>query len=191
MDPFFSVGAAQISPQSTQLTQTRFLPVETGQWIAEEIARQHRDLRILRMARLLVAGLVEEHSDPMLSALSEMHAINNFVKTHVRYTRDPRYIELVFGPPSILEHIAVSSLRTFAEDCDGFAVFSGALALALGYPVSVVLLGYPGLSGYQHVLIRVMLPGGTWVYLDPALKSKARSSLDNAPRQLLIPVQEV
>lgn len=191
MDPFFAVGAAQVSPQSKHLTQTRFIPTETGQWIAGEIARQHRDLRILRMARLLVAGLVEEHSDPMLSALSELTAINNFVKSHLRYTRDPRFIELVFGPPSILEHIAVSSLRTFAEDCDGFSVFSGALALALGYPVNVLLIGYPGVIGYQHVLVSVQLPGGTWIYLDPALKSKARTSLDNAQRRLLIPVREV
>lgn len=191
MDPFYAVGASQISPQSTQLTQTRFVPVDTGQWIAQEIARQHRDLRILRMARLLVSGLVEEHEDPMLSALSEMNAINNFVKSHLRYTRDPRYIELVFGPPSILEHIAISSLRTFAEDCDGFSVFSGALALALGYAVDVLLIGYPAVVGYQHVLIRVRMPWGGFIYLDPALKSKARVSLDNAARQLLIPVREV
>ncbi len=177
---------------------TRQVPVQTGLWVAEQIRQGIQDMRILDLSRMLVAGLIEEHYDPQLAAICELKVISRFVMSHIRYTRDPYGVELVYGPMAQVDRIApvidkdkgILITRTFAEDCDGFSVFTGALCAAVGHVVRVMLVGYRNTTGWNHIFIQARIPGYDWVTLDTSMKKKARYYLQFVDRVYTIPVNE-
>ncbi len=181
----------------TRARVTRQVPVDTGLWVADQIKKGMLNVQVHDLARRITAGLVEEHINPQISAISEMKAIANFVKKHVRYTRDPWGVELVYGPMAALERVAhpgqavLRTKRTWGEDCDGFAVFTGALLASIGLQVRVALVGYRHMVGWNHIFVLAKLPGSQeWVTLDTSMKHKARYYLKFASRSYIIPVNE-
>jgi transglutaminase-like putative cysteine protease len=96
--------------------------------------------------------------------LSEYAAILNWVRSHVRYVRDPAIIEQVKTPQVVLE--------TKTGDCDDQCVLLGTLVGTLGGRVRYVAGAFKknpdGSPNFAHVWCEVYDPASkAWVVLDP------------------------
>jgi hypothetical protein len=94
----------------------------------------------------------------------EVAAIFNWVKSNIRYTKDPVTKEKLYPPQELL--------KIRAGDCDDMSMLLGALAIACGYPARLVTVSvdpdFP--NDFSHVYCEVEVPPGSqrWVALDAA-----------------------
>lgn len=154
-------------------------PQETLRWMAEFTQRGVADPRVRLLAEELVAGVMPH------DYLSEYAAVLNWVRTNIRYTRDPAEIEQ-------LKTVDVT-LETRSADCDDLAVLLGALCGALGARVRFVAGGYgtkdPSGSPYSHVWCEVYDPvTKAWVVLDPVPGRRVGQMLNRLVDSLVQPV---
>jgi transglutaminase-like putative cysteine protease len=96
--------------------------------------------------------------------LSEYAALLNWVRTHIRYVRDPIIIEQVKTPRAVLE--------TGTGDCDDLCVVLGTLVGTLGgrarYVAGAFKRDPDGGPNYSHVWCEAFDPASkAWVVLDP------------------------
>lgn len=96
--------------------------------------------------------------------LSEYAAILNWVRTHIRYSRDPVTIEQVKTPRAIVE--------TETGDCDDMTVLIGTLVGIMGgkarYVAGAFVRGADGRPTFSHVWCEAWEPNAkAWVVLDP------------------------
>lgn len=102
--------------------------------------------------------------------MAEIRALQQFVRDHIRYVRDPTDVELVGTPDSIL--------RIGQGDCDDKATLLAALLDATGHPARFAALGFNGRgNGFSHVLVetRVNNTGNDsrdWMPLETILPDK-------------------
>lgn len=96
----------------------------------------------------------------------EAEAIHNFVRDHVRYTRDPHGWEYIQTPPVLLggirEYLDGTSPRPIG-DCDDMTVLSLSLMKSVGFPVIIKTVGYNGM--FSHVYGMVFI-NGRWIVTD-------------------------
>lgn len=102
----------------------------------------------------------------------EAEAIHNFVRDHVRYTRDPYGWEYIQTPPVLLEgirkYLQGESPRPIG-DCDDMTVLSLSLMRAVGFPVMIKVAGYN--EYYSHVYGLVFV-GHDWLVTDTVRPDK-------------------
>lgn len=86
--------------------------------------------------------------------MGEARAIFNFVRDHVRYTRDPRGFEYIQTPPVLLEDIK-NYLEGRGErpigDCDDMTVLSLSLLKSVGFPVALKVVSFRPDKRFGHV----------------------------------------
>lgn len=113
-----------------------------------------RDPSIIRLATDIVRSV------PAFDDFSEAQAIFNWVRSNIRFTKDPINKEKLY-PPSEL-------LKIRAGDCDDMAMLTGTLAMAVGYPARLVTVAAPG-SGdeFSHVYAEANV-NGQWIPMDSA-----------------------
>ena len=89
----------------------------------------------------------------------EAHALFDFVKRNVRYTRDIFRVELL--------HSARRMLELRAGDCDDMTILLGAMLISTGHPVRLVLAGFRSNKPhvYSHIYPEVNV-SGRWIALD-------------------------
>ena len=89
----------------------------------------------------------------------EVNALFDWVKNNIRYTRDIFRVELLHSPRRMLE------LR--AGDCDDMTMLLGAMLIATGHPVRLVLVGFRHRKPhmYSHIYPEVNVQG-RWVPID-------------------------
>jgi transglutaminase-like putative cysteine protease len=96
---------------------------------------------------------------PPKNRFGEVCALFDFVKRNVRYTRDIFRVELL--------HTARRMLELKAGDCDDMTILLGAMLVATGHPVRLVLAGFkhnrPHL--YSHIYPEVFVRG-RWIAAD-------------------------
>jgi transglutaminase-like putative cysteine protease len=123
------------------------------------------------MARLIREGAkdfyVRQHAIAIFRAravrpkdrLGEVAALFDWVRRHVRYTRDIFRVELL--------HSARRMLELRAGDCDDMAILLGAMLVSTGHPVRLVLVGFrpDRPHAYSHVYPEVLV-GGRWIPVD-------------------------
>jgi hypothetical protein len=98
----------------------------------------------------------------------EARAIHNFVRDHVRYTRDPYGFEYIQTPPVLLEDI-----RLFLDgngerpigDCDDMTVLSLSLLKSIGFPVAIKVVSFHNHGKFSHVYGLVQIYE-QWVPID-------------------------
>jgi hypothetical protein len=94
----------------------------------------------------------------------EVEAIYDWVKSNIRFTKDPYPKETLY-PPSEL-------LKVRSGDCDDISMLMGALALAVGYPARLVTVAAnrQSMGEFSHVYTEIEIPpdSGTWVAADAA-----------------------
>ncbi len=81
--------------------------------------------------------------------LGEVMAIYNFLRTHLRYTRDPLGLEYVQTPPVLLEMLDRG--ETPMADCDDYTVLGLSLLKSIGYPTAIKIAGYKPDKKFTHV----------------------------------------
>ena len=99
----------------------------------------------------------------------------------VRYTNDPRHVELVKDPQRLVEEIAQNG--TALADCDEYAALAATLLLQLGRECEFVALGF----GQQltHVGLRCQEPKShKWIWLDSVAGPREREAAATASMKL-------
>lgn len=151
-------------------------PPETAQRMVEVALKAVVDPNISSFARLLVRQLVDENYHPFAAAYSEINAVYNWVKGHVRYTRDPIGVELVYSPQALLA--LIKKYGSWGEDCDTQLLLMFTLLLSLGRDVRMTIAGFDEPGVYTHVFIEVLMPPvdgyipARWVVVDPSTDGK-------------------
>ncbi len=89
----------------------------------------------------------------------EVHALFDWVRRNIRYTRDILGVELL--------HTARRMLELRAGDCDDMTILLGAMLISTGHPVRLVLAGFrperPHV--YSHIYPEVNVRG-RWIPID-------------------------
>jgi transglutaminase-like putative cysteine protease len=146
-------------------------PLETMQWMGKFIRDGQLDSRLRALAEKIVQGLLAH------DYLSEYAAILNWIRTNIRYTRDPRTVEQIKRPGRIVE--------TGNADCDDMSILSGTLAGILGGKVRLVAASFQGkgAKSLTHVWAEAFEPArGCWVVLDPVPGRKVGQMLKRIAR---------
>lgn len=133
-------------------------PQETLTWMVQYTRLGLEDVQIRLFAEQLVKNLWPH------DYLSEYAAILNWIRTHIRYSRDPVIIEQVKTPQVVLE--------TKNGDCDDQCTLIGTLVGTLGGKVRYVAGAFKrnpdGFPNFAHVWCEAFEPASkAWVVLDP------------------------
>ena len=103
-------------------------------------------------------------SVPAFDELGEVHALYQWVKRNIRYTKDPVTKEKLYPPQEVL--------KIRAGDCDDISMLLGAFLLAIGYPARWVTISASAdnPAEFSHVYVEAEVPAGSknWVPLDAA-----------------------
>ena len=100
----------------------------------QEIARLVRyDLERPQL-RLMASRLLRNHEVQSKNYLGEARAIFNFVTHRIRYQKDPLDVETVQSPTATIE--------IGAGDCDDHCGLVAGLAMAVGIPARLRVVGY-------------------------------------------------
>jgi transglutaminase-like putative cysteine protease len=158
-------------------------PEQTLQWMAKFIRQGQYDQRLRELVEREIVAELFPHD-----YLSEYAAILNWVRTNIRYSRDPRTIEQVKTPAVIVE--------TKTGDCDDMSVLIGALVGLVGGQVRLVAGGFPnaprtssGRRILSHVWLEAFDPtSSSWVVLDPVPGRKVHQMLRRMTNRLTMEV---
>ena len=135
---------------------------QTAGYIARLIREGARDFFVRQAAiDVLFASRVRPKD-----YIGEITALFEWVRRHLRYTRDPFRIEVLHSARRLLE------LR--AGDCDDHVILLGAMLKSVGHPVRLVLTGpdarRPGL--FSHIYLESW-SRGRWIPLDATMSHPA------------------
>lgn len=137
----------------------------------------------LRLMRGLVreyktSGQVRETALALISGVrqkdwaGEIRAVFDWVRDHIRYTRDINGVETLQTP------LATMELGT--GDCDDKTTLLCALLESIGHPTRMIAAGYRKPHSYSHVYAETLL-GDRWIPLDATLIDKPMGSIPAAP----------
>ena len=97
-------------------------------------------------------------------------AIFDFVRTKMKYVRDPLHQEMVAGAPYHME--SMGQLGYARGDCDDHTVLLGAMLESVGYPTRITTARIkPGNGSFDHVYLEVNDRTG-WIPLDASNKRR-------------------
>ena len=100
----------------------------------------------------------------------------------VRYTNDPRPVEVVKDPQLLVEEI--SQFGTAVADCDEIVCLAGTMCMQVGREVEFVAVGF-GDGQLSHVGLRVKEPkSNTWIWLDAVAGPKERQAAATASKKV-------
>ncbi len=121
-----------------------------------------RDPRIRLFAETLLHGGMRDNDQP-----AQAEAVLNFVKTHVRYVRDPQGGEYIYTPEAMIRNIQANGFAL--GDCDDHVLLLNSLLGSLGFAAQAAGVKLWGSDRYNHVISRVAI-NGYWTLLDPCAK---------------------
>jgi hypothetical protein len=127
----------------------------TARIIARLIREGAKDFYVRQKA----ISIFRAYGVPPKDRLGEVHALFDWVRRNVRYTRDIWRVELL--------HTARRMLELRAGDCDDMTILLGAMLVSTGHPVRLVLAGYRPTKPhvYTHIYPEVHVPG-RWIAVD-------------------------
>lgn len=120
--------------------------------LMRQMVNTYKTQPAMRQAALNVTFMTPAQDDA-----SEVEALFNFVRDHIRYTRDVYGVETLATPDKTL------AMRV--GDCDDMTVLLATLLESIGYPTRFVIEGYQDGAGWEHVYLETCLRG-QWVALD-------------------------
>jgi hypothetical protein len=117
-----------------------------------------RDPSIIRLATDIVRSV------PAFDDYAEGEALYNWVRSNIRFTKDPVNKEKLYPPAELL--------KIRAGDCDDISMLLASLLMAVGYPARLMTVAATPDSPEQfsHVYVEGEVPAGSgqWVPMDPA-----------------------
>lgn len=113
--------------------------------------------------------------------LSEYVAVLCWIRTHIRYTRDPVTIEQVKTPRAVIE--------TESADCDEMGTLAAAMVGTIGGKSRFVAATFKGGAGQlTHVWAEGWEPNSkAWVILDPVPGRRVGQMVGNIVRTMVHP----
>ena len=102
---------------------------------------------------------------PAKDQWAEVRSIFNFVKTYMRYTKDPHGVEMLHTPQAILKLIKEDSPAP--GDCDDLSILFASLVKSIGYPVRLKVISTHPTGRFTHVYPQVKVYD-KWVSADLA-----------------------
>jgi len=116
------------------------------------------DATFVRQAIDIVRG-VRAYDD-----VGEAEALYDWVKGHIRFTKDPVTKEKLYPPQELL--------KIRAGDCDDISMLLGAFLLAVGYPARLITVSAnpDNPAEFSHVYVEGEVPAGSgqWIPMDAA-----------------------
>jgi hypothetical protein len=113
-----------------------------------------RDSSIIRLATDIVRSVAA------FDDLGEAHAAYNWVRSNIRFTKDPVNKEKLYPPAELL--------KIRAGDCDDISMLMATLLMAIGYPARfVTVAASQNPEQFSHVYVEGNV-NGQWVPMDPA-----------------------
>ena len=97
-----------------------------------------------------------------------VNSIIGFVRSHVRYAKDPKMAEYVISPLLALQTINVKGY--VYGDCDDHVLLLASLLTAIGFDNQIIGVKLNGSPYYNHVINQVRV-GGQWHDVDTCFKS--------------------
>lgn len=131
--------------------------------IKDEINKGRINLYVRHWAEKIVAPVKPN------DRIGEVQAIFDFVKSNLRYTRDPYGMEFVQTPDLLLRQIEAG--ETPAADCDDYTTLAGALLKSIGYPVALKATSYKPDKNLRHIYLLVNAYG-KWIPFDAIRREK-------------------
>ena len=131
----------------------------TAHLVAELIREGAKDFYVRQKA----IEIFRSYRVPPKDRFGEVCAIFEWVRRHVRYTRDIFRVELL--------HSARRMLELRAGDCDDMTILLGAMLLSTGHPVRLVLAGFRPHKphAYSHIYPEVLVRG-RWMPIDATVR---------------------
>lgn len=150
-------GAATVEPGRAQSFSISEGPdgVKQTLYLMKRLARRYQaDPFITTLARQILADV------PAKNWRAEVIAIGRYVQREIRYTQDPRDVEHLTDPVTLLRDIK-------SGDCDDMALAIGALLLSVNHPARFVACGFDYEPPYtlSHVFVQSRV-GDHWLTLD-------------------------
>lgn len=102
--------------------------------------------------------ILSQANIPAYDWIGEAKAIHNWVRDNVRYTHDPRGIEYLQTPPTMLKLIEQNERPM--GDCDDMTMLVLSLLKSIGYEVGLKIAAYRKDGRFQHVYGMVRVPVG-------------------------------
>jgi len=133
--------------------------LKTLEYIAELIKQGAKDFCVRQKA----IDIFFQYGVRPKDYLGEVCTIFNWVCRNIRYTRDILQVELLHSARRILE------LR--AGDCDDMTILLGAMLMATGHPVRLVVVGFrpDRPHAYSHIYPEVNVRG-RWIPIDATVR---------------------
>jgi len=126
------------------------------------IVQSSKNIYVREWAKKIVARV--EVNDKQ----GEVEAVYNFVRDHVRYTKDPLGFEYLQTPPVLLEDIRLcieGKGDRPTGDCDDMTLLSLSLLKSIGYQTAIKVVSFAPDKKFGHVYGLVKL-GYEWVPVD-------------------------
>ena len=154
-------------------------PIQTQQILVDFARKDRYAPLVVEVSRRIVAGVKAESQ--FLRAVSEVYAVQEWVRSHVKYVEDPRGSEMTRSPLRILQ--AVERDGGTSGDCDDMAALVAAILESLGFEAMITIASFRGRPAERatHVFCEVRGKGiNNWVIVDPSLApSVAREMIGN------------
>lgn len=112
--------------------------------------------------RLTALSIIERANVPRKDDVALARSLFEWVRSHVRYVRDPVGVETVQAPDV--------TLRLLAGDCDDQSVLLAALAMSVGLAVRWRVIGESP-QNFSHIYLEI-LADGRWCPADTTLKNR-------------------
>lgn len=125
---------------------------ETASAMRQLINAYKTDVEI-RTTAANVVFLTPEKDD-----LSEVEAVFNWVRDHIRYLKDVNMVETLTTPDR--------TLQLGYGDCDDQVVLLASMLESIGYPTRLVITGYGDPGVYEHVYLQALVQNH-WIDMDP------------------------
>lgn len=129
----------------------------TVEQMKQIIQRSLGQARVRQKAEELTAGV------PDNDVVGEARAVYEFVRSQMRYTKDPRGLEYIQTPDHLLQ--VYEQKHRMSGDCDEKTVLGLSLLKNLGHPVAIKAVSFNGNGQFTHVYGLVRL-NGQWVPFD-------------------------
>lgn len=94
---------------------------------------------------------------PGKDSRGEVAAIQEWIKSNIRYTMDVRDVETLKTP--------FLTLTSYNGDCDDQSLLAATMLESIGYKTRFVAVGFDGPDSYSHVFAEVLL-GTRWLPLE-------------------------
>jgi hypothetical protein len=116
----------------------------------KRVARQYSGHPLVRQ---LAVNILNHYDTKSHNHIDEARAIGEYIKTHVRYVKDPHAIEYLTEPTLMIKKMIKGEAR---GDCDDMACLIATLLLSIGIQPYYVIVRYKNRrGGYNHIYVAV------------------------------------